>query len=195
MRLFNRLIQQKNIDRLFDGDDSLFKAAIKDSQIYFEWGCGDSTLWVARNTDAEIWGVDTSQHWVSTVSQNICRPAHLYHIDVGPVSDWGRPTTYRYRHNFINYVTANLKAPGADVLLIDGRFRVAAFFSALRTAKVGAKIIFDDYTDREHYHIVEEYIKPSLKLGRQAIFEVIPLKKEDDIKIRKLMLDFTMVFD
>jgi hypothetical protein len=32
--------------------------------------------------------------------------------------------------------------------------------------------LFDDYKDREHYHVVEEFLKPSRFCGRQAIFDV-----------------------
>ena len=75
-----------------------------------------------------------------------------------------------YCINYISNVwTFNLKA---DVILIDGRFRVASFLFSLINAKEGSIIIFDDYTDRSHYHVVEEILEVYKKCGRQVVFKV-----------------------
>ena len=65
--------------------------------------------------------------------------------------------------------TFNLKA---DVILIDGRFRVASFLFSLINAKEGSIIIFDDYMNRPHYHVVEEVLEVYENFGRQAVFKV-----------------------
>ena len=57
-----------------------------------------------------------------------------------------------------------------DVVLIDGRFRVACFLYALIHTKPGTVIIFDDYADRPEYHVVEEVISPVEVDQRQAKF-------------------------
>ena len=44
---------------LFDGDDSLFKDVLKTSKIFGEYGCGSSTEWVLKNTNADIVSVDS----------------------------------------------------------------------------------------------------------------------------------------
>ena len=48
---------------------------------------------------------------------------------------------------------------------------------ALKFAKEGTIIIFDDYFDRPNYHIVEKYLKVHQKCGRQAIFKIFNKKK------------------
>ena len=40
---------------LFDGDDYLFKKYLKNCNIYFEYGVGDSTIWVLENTTSRIY--------------------------------------------------------------------------------------------------------------------------------------------
>ena len=53
---------------LFDGDDSLFKDVLKTSKIFGEYGCGSSTEWVLKNTNADIVSVDSSKVWVDKIS-------------------------------------------------------------------------------------------------------------------------------
>ena len=56
----------------------------------------------------------------------------IHWINLGEIENWGRPKTYEYRKHFIDYIscvwTFKLKA---DVILIDGRFRVASFLFSL----------------------------------------------------------------
>ena len=55
---------------------------------------------------------------------------------------------------------------------MDGRFRVACFLTSLLNADAGSIIIFDDYTLRPEYHIVEIFEKPIEINKRQAAFQV-----------------------
>ncbi|MDB2388614.1 hypothetical protein N9W47_05090, partial [Alphaproteobacteria bacterium] len=101
---------------------------------------------------------------------------------------------YSYRNNFIDYIGAvwhfNLKA---DVILIDGRFRVACFIYSLLNAEEGSVIIFDDYINRSFYHVVEEIVPRFDECGRQAVFKV---PKQFNINLAKKLLDkFIYVFD
>ena len=159
---------------LFDGDDYLFKKYLKKCNIYFEYGVGDSTIWVLENTLCKIISVDTDKKWINKIDifKNKKR-IEVNWVDLGDIENWGRPTTYKYRKHFIDYISNvwnfDLKA---DVILVDGRFRVACFLFSLINAKEGSIIIFDDYINRAHYHVVEEVIKIYKECGRQAIFKV-----------------------
>lgn len=86
---------------LFDGDDALFRAALRPGCIYGEYGCGDSTIWVAHNVGCTILSVDSSPKWIETV-QRACAgaPLELHLADVGPVGNWGRPLGYSRHANF-----------------------------------------------------------------------------------------------
>jgi len=46
---------------LFDGDDSLFKKYVKNCDVYFEYGVGNSTRYLINNTKAKIVAVDTDK--------------------------------------------------------------------------------------------------------------------------------------
>lgn len=164
---------------LFDGRDSLFKALARESVHYGEYGCGESTVWVLRHTNADVVSVDTSLAWlgnVKTASLSAHPRACLVHVDLGQLSDWGRPVTYQHRARIADYLAGPWTHAAApfDLVLIDGRFRVASFLFTLLQALPGTRIVFDDYADRHQYHVVEEFCAVHERYGRQALFLVPP---------------------
>lgn len=168
---------------LFDGDDFLFKELIKKSQIYFEYGCGKSTEYVYKYTSASIFSVDTSKDWVekikSVAKMENSERLNLNWVDVGELADWGCPTSFKKRQNFKKYAELFwLSSNIPDLVLIDGRFRVFCFLTSVKFAPIGTKILFDDYTNRPFYHLVEEFSDRLDVCGRQALFEVNKAAKE-----------------
>ena len=160
----------KSSELLFDGDDALFKEILRTCQVYAEYGCGASTLWVGKNTKCSIYSVDTSSDWIERVLLNGKRSdnIHLHHTQVGDIGNWGRPLSYDFCDNFFDYANWfwNMGI-SPDAVLIDGRFRVCCFLTSLLRAKEGTSIIFDDYTNRRHYKYVERFLKPVATCGRQ----------------------------
>ena len=183
---------------LFDGDDALFKKIVPEAKVYAEYGCGFSTMWVASNTQCRILGVDSTKHWLDKVRQGCARTdlVTLHHADVGTTGDWGRPVNYDKRDNFSDYTDWVWKQDAApDVVLIDGRFRICCFLTSLLFAREGTRILFDDYTDREHYHFIELFLKPVQTCGRQVLF-VVPAKSAlDEQKIKTAIQQFRFVMD
>ena len=166
--------KSKDEKTLFDGDDFLFKKYLKKCNIYFEYGVGDSTTWVLENTSSKIISVDTDKEWINKIDIfKRKKRINIHWINLGEIENWGRPKTYEYRKYFIDYISSvwkfNLKP---DVILIDGRFRVASYLYSLINSKEGSIIIFDDYMNRPHYHVVEEVLQLYEIYGRQAVFKV-----------------------
>jgi hypothetical protein len=188
----------KTSDSLFDGDDVMFKEIVGKCQIYAEYGCGASTLWVSSNTACSIYSVDTSSDWIERVQLDCIRTdnIHLHHTQVGDLGNWGRPLSYDFCENFSDYSNWfwNMGI-SPDAVLIDGRFRVCCFLTTLLRAKEGASIIFDDYTNRRHYHYVERFLKPAATCGRQALFTVPSAEKLNKEEIEKAAQKFSYVFD
>ena len=162
--------------RLFDGDDHMFQREILSCQVYGEYGCGASTVWVAHHTAAKIVSVDSSAEWIAKVeleTKSHREKLHIDRVDLGEIAAWGYPTTYRYRSRFHDYVASPWRhGVKPDLVLIDGRFRVACFLHSLLTTEPGSRLIFDDYNNRPHYHLVEEFCLVKEREGRQALFLV-----------------------
>ena len=181
---------------LFDGDDEIFKKYVTKSKIYFEYGVGKSTKWVLENTKSKVIAVDSDQKWIDKFFINNIFNERLQTIwvDLGDLADWGRPISYSKRNSFISYINAVWGFENkADVILIDGRFRVACFLYSLLNAKKGSFIFFDDYNNRPWYHIVEEVVPIYKKCGRQGIFLVNETFNKD-LAI-ELFEKFIFVFD
>lgn len=192
-------IFKKKERSLFSGDDALFKDLARKSQIFGEYGCGDSTLWVAENTDASIISVDTNAEWVNLICSRLSPSrlnVHISAVDLGPVMDWGRPAGYSRSDFFSNYtdlIWSTQEQP--DLVLIDGRFRVCCFFTSLLRAAPRSIILFDDYIDRANYHVVEKYISPVELYGRQGVFEVPELTADREIEVVQDIERFRYVMD
>lgn len=188
----------KKPDALFDGDDELFKKTLAAADVYAEYGCGASTIWVANHTESRIFSVDSSEAWLHKVQQG-CKNVDavtLHFADVGEIGDWGTPVSYEKRDNFNDYTDWIWKQHlSPDVVLIDGRFRVCSFLTCLLFAREGTRILFDDYTNRARYHFVELFLKPAQTCGRQALF-VVPRKESlDSRKVIEGIQKFRFVLD
>jgi hypothetical protein len=161
------------------------------AKVYGEYGVGESTVWVSQNTSAAIVAVETDSRWAEKIIEKIQKKnVQITHIDLGNVGPWGRPTGYSRRSKFSSYFNSIWDHPRTpDVVLIDGRFRVACFLTSYLRAGPGTTIFFDDYLERHNYHIVEEIIKPFTTEGRQAIFRV-----GDDVPNRESALELIVLF-
>ena len=193
----NNKLKTNNI--LFENNDTLFKRYLMKSNVFAEYGCGQSTYWVLKNTNAQILSVDTSINWIKTIKQSKVydeQKIKLKYIDVGKVENWGFPIDYSKRDSFIDYTNWAWKQNLIpDTVLIDGRFRVCCFFTCLKFAKEGTIIIFDDYFDRPYYHIVEKYLTVHQKCGRQAIFKIFNKEQFDSKKIDTEIKNFRHVLN
>lgn len=172
---FRRLFGQDDTRLLFRGNSRLFREALSNCRVYGEYGCGTSTIWCAQNCQATIVSVDSSADWIRHVENTVSAPGRLnmIHMDLGELGPWGRPVGYSHRNRFADYIAApwSLEVK-PDVVLVDGRFRVACFLYSLLSAEPGSVILFDDYKDRPHYHLVEEFAPLSDIDGTQALFRV-----------------------
>jgi hypothetical protein len=115
-------MKNKGQNCLFDGDEKAFKNAFSSARVYAEYGCGASTVWVAKNTNCLILSVDSSRECVNKVN-NQCgqnKNLKLHYADIGSIGEWGRPLGYSMCENFMDYTdwiwSSNCKP---DVILID----------------------------------------------------------------------------
>lgn len=106
----------------------MLSLALEGCHEYFEFGLGGSTLLAYNKSNCKINGVDSSKEWVDNVlalipdKNRVC----LSYIDIGPIKEFGYPVSGDKKECWDQYSKSihNLaKAP--DVVLIDGRFRVA----------------------------------------------------------------------
>ncbi len=163
------------------GGLACFKETLKHSRCYLEYGCGGSTVYACHEAKvAVIISVDSDRAWVENVASSLMNATStllIQHCDIGEVGDWGTPTSENNIHGFWKYMVAPWKIAKSgnhvpDTILVDGRFRVACFLYSLLSARVGTTILFDDYLNRPHYFVVENFCKLKELHGRMGVFTV-----------------------
>jgi hypothetical protein len=184
------------LDEPYLEDQSIgaFTSSLQDCRFYLEYGSGGSTVLAARLHKRFI-SVDTDPYFLESVRRKIGELApnqHLLHADVGLTGPWGTPFWRRLTPRTLSRWTRSLEAPwrfippheSPDLVLIDGRFRVAATLvcCAHLATSPGTRIFVDDYAESPHYHALEKYATLTATVGRMAIFQPAPLTSSEDLR-------------
>ncbi|MFQ1702683.1 hypothetical protein ACJ5NV_19025 [Loktanella agnita] len=147
-----------------------------------EYGSGGSTL-LAAELGTPCLSVESDPKWAAGLTEKIAAQvskdssARVLHVDMGPTKKWGYPTDKRKSENYWRYPMApweDVDPAGIDTVLIDGRMRKACFGAALISIQRETRVLFDDYSDRQHYHEVETFAQPTRMMGRMAEFILTP---------------------
>lgn len=165
-----------------DAGDFL-RECLTSSQAYLEYGSGGSTILSLEKDVADIFSVECDVNWAEKVEQFVSEKKlgspgfRMHKVYIGPVKSWARPKNRKFARHFGRYpnsVWSRHDFVHPDLVLIDGRFRVACFVACALNAQKPARILFDDYLDRPYYHIVEEIVRPTQLVGRMAVFDIKP---------------------
>jgi hypothetical protein len=142
-------------------EQAALESALKISLFFLEFGCGGSTQVARSVSKGRIVSVETDEAWVQKVRE--CVPLQegdsILHADIGPVKGYGHPKDLlQQAHLFPNYWNVfKILNDTPDLILIDGRFRVA---TCLRCAVrcPTARILFHDFTIRPEYNVVLNFM-------------------------------------
>jgi protein O-GlcNAc transferase len=157
------------------------KTMLSRSKRYLEFGSGASTLMASKIKQLKTISIETDPDFISYLSRQLPinyleeGNSSFLHIDIGRVGDWGWPVdpvdsqkllTYNFRvWQHLQEIQFN-----PDLILIDGRFRVSSFVTSIVNSPK-TTILFDDYFDRTHYHLVEKLVEPHKRVGRIGVFK------------------------
>jgi hypothetical protein len=165
------------------------------ARVILEYGSGGSTVHASRMMDKLIFSVESDPVWAMDLQQRIDKaslpsPALIYPVNIGPTGLWGRPFNDSHWQKFHCYPAAIWAEPWfrhPDVILIDGRLRAACFALAFLRITRPVTVLFDDYTGRPSYHVVEQLAAPVRVTGRMAEFRIVPGRREN--WMHNLLLD------
>jgi hypothetical protein len=148
-----------------------------------EYGSGGSTV-IAARAGARTFTVESDAEWGRNVERwlaenRLAATVTLHYADIGPTRNWGRPERKRLGHTlkYLRYPASVWDRPDfihPDVILIDGRFRVACFLEAMIRVERPTRLLFDDYAGREYRETVERFQTPDRMVDRMAVFELEP---------------------
>jgi hypothetical protein len=150
--------------RMSPSELACFKSFLSASSNYLEFGCGGSTYLASQMVPGRIVAIDSSRDWIEKV-QIACNDGgavvqpRMIHVDIGATGDWGFPTDNSTMDRWPLYYEKPWELPecyDTDLYLVDGRFRVASFMSALLNCRPDCVILLHDFASRPEYHIVRE---------------------------------------
>ncbi|MCL4065668.1 hypothetical protein M3484_03680 [Pseudomonas sp. GX19020] len=157
------------------------------ARVVLEYGSGGSTL-VAAEAGAEVWSVESDASWARMMGDWFAaHPAqagvHIHHADIGPIKEWGHPADESAFRRWPDYALKIWDLPGfshPDLVLVDGRFRLACFLTVAYRITRPVTLFFDDYAPREAYHKAEQIARPTEMIGRMARFDLEPVTLTPD---------------
>lgn len=166
-----------------DPEAALLRDAYLTADCILEYGSGGSTVMAGEMPGKTVFSVESDAVWLAMMrdwfaSTPAIADVRLHHADIGPTGDWGHPTDETHFRQWPGYALSvwdrsDFQHP--DVVLIDGRFRVASLLTTAFRIKRPVVALFDDYRDRKPYHGVENLLKPAAMVGRMARFELVPM--------------------
>ncbi|WBU55825.1 glycosyltransferase family 2 protein [Paracoccus sediminicola] len=161
---------------------AMLRSSLKEGGIVLEYGSGGSTFEALGAGASKVFSVESDAEWAKRIDESLAAQFEkdrfrVIHADIGPTKEWGKPAN---RKSFLKY---HLYAHGVwdledfrepDLILIDGRFRASCFATAAMRLTRPAKVLFDDYANRNHYHWVEKICPVAEMAGRMAVFHLEP---------------------
>jgi hypothetical protein len=155
---------------------------------YAEFGTGGSTLLAVRQGFDMLVGVESDPAWADAVRQDpevgqaiAAGRASILHGDIGPVGKWGSPVDRAGLHRWPGYIATmwqewDRRAAFPDLVLVDGRFRVAcclsvALLAAARGGKEAPLLVLHDVSDRRpNYRLVNDFFHLERQAGTLCVY-------------------------
>lgn len=147
-----------------------------------EYGSGGSTVLAARSTQAKVLSIESDKDWADKMTSFLKAQdlggdrVKIHWSDVGPTGKWGYPKDQSKFRKYPNYAFCPWEdfEVTPDVVLIDGRFRLACFAATLLFVKKPTTVLFGEYNARNAYKPAGQFAQPVKSMGRMAKFVIKP---------------------
>jgi hypothetical protein len=159
---------------VFNPDElTLLSTLLHCSNRYMEFGSGGSTVLACQAVGREVTSVDSSSDWQVKVAGECRRLATritptMTHVDIGGTGEWGYPTDRTRKADWPAYYRDPCPKD-VDLVLVDGRFRVACFITAALRYPAGTVIMIHDF-QRAEYQCVRIVGREIARAGSLSAF-------------------------
>lgn len=177
-----------------DAERKLFAKALKSTKNYFEFGSGGSTVW-AINAGLVARGVESDEKWANALNARLGERCKIEAVNIGPTGEWGYPLSKHHSPRFPRYSNAiHLHNTPFDLILVDGRFRVACTLSATKNIIKNnnieeARILIHDFWNRPQYHCVLSFLETIERAETAGLFKV--KKRINHASLEKLLTEYS----
>lgn len=188
---------------------------LRKSSSYFEFGSGKSTMMACEsNPELQLHTVESDMSWhaalraandclrmgsasdAGLLSNNNVSRVHFYYVDIGETEAWGYPVTRSYEDTlrydaYSSVMTSSVfKAFPADIdlVLIDGRFRVACVLQVLINTHKSTSILVHDFVGRDSYAPVLLFADVIKRAGETLVVlrRKVDLRPSDVLLMREM---------
>lgn len=179
---------------LSKNDKEMFYRYLKNAKTYFEFGSGGSTYQASIISNIKkIYSVESDIEWQKKLKQIIRNPnvTYIYNEMDTQANNWGNPgknATTIQKKNYSNHLRnlSKEEQQKIDLVFIDGRFRVACCLKCFDIITDSCLIVFDDFLNRGHYHVVLKYFDIIEKTKDERM---VILKKKKNVKVPKNLIE------
>lgn len=169
------------------GGCALFLERLSQARVVFEYGSGGTTLAAASSPARRVVAVESDPEWRDAVlararQMRIADRVVLLFADIGFVAEGrlGAPRDDSAWRRFPDYPLAPWRYArrhglDPDLVVIDGRFRVASLLATCVSIRRETSVLFDDFPHRPNYRVIDEFLEPAALMDdRLALFELEP---------------------
>lgn len=170
----------------------LLQREMSKSLNYLEFGSGNSTILAAQTVGIEKITVVESDFlfWKELVSSNpvIADSIKLKRllpllVNIGPTREWGYPVDDSCQNRWPLYASKAFKKDSSyDLILIDGRFRIACTLQACLLVSSKARILIHDFFIRPYYFTVLPFLILEDRIDTMGVFRI---RKKNDLRLIK----------
>ena len=181
-----------------DDEIKLFQKYLKKSKKLLEYGSGGSTLYASDYVD-QIISVETDNSWIQKIKAYNKTNIKFIHVDINCIwwkyVSWADPQLKpdeNMKNLWKNYSNIQIDDDDIDLVLIDGRFRVATLLNLYDKIKSDTNILIHDYS-RIGYHILEMFYEKIERVDTLQVF-----KKRENIDrelLKKYSSEYELVID
>jgi hypothetical protein len=174
-----------------DGELGVLHDYMDKSLCYMEFGAGESTQYaVSKPSIRKIDCIESSSQFLKEhvlnqpgIAGAVAGGRLKFHtFDFGKMGNWGHLTSTDKKHMWPAYSLAVFAQPqNPDLVLIDGRFRVATTLSTILNTPEDTKIIIHDFWNRPRYHILLKFLAVETRVDTLGVF-----RKKKPLKIEKM---------
>ncbi len=172
-----------------------FREQVNNSSYYLEFGSGNSTSVAIRYSNIRHITIVESDFYFW---QNLVYSDTLLHksvlegrltpllVNIGPIKMWGYPIDDSCRERWPEYAEAPFKGLNSyDLILVDGRFRIACTLFACLYAIPTVRIMIHDFYNRPRYRIVLLFL---IEIKRVDTFGLFIIKPNIDKNLAKKII-------
>ncbi len=193
-----------------DNEFKLFQKYINRAKNILEFGSGGSTeYYFSQQEIPNVISIESSAEFIQEmrkkpVINNAIKSKKLCYIhgNIGITKKWGMPTDKNtsgenYWGEPLKYIVSTplfdevIFSP--DIILIDGRYRVACILNCILSFSDFNYIIAHDYENRPHYHAVEQFLDKIEFADSLAVFKLKENINHDEVL--ELLVKYKNIYD